>query len=190
MVLSGSILELARYSGGAFGFTTNEATNLIYSLQNGDANKVANNIALSSVNEQFKQQLGKIYPSTSAKTKGAIDTALSCGTTQCMTEQYQVLTALQVGASGDDALAINQATERLKGQAQVMGACIPGANCAAALAGVALSANALYRALGKRRQLHHDQSYGTATGEITIGNQIGAGEYKTVYTVKATPPRS
>jgi hypothetical protein len=65
-----------------------------------------------------------------------------------------------------------------------MGACIPGANCAAALAGVALSANALYGALGEAAAAAPRPSYGTATGEITIGNQIGAGEYKTVYTVK------
>ncbi|WP_256217037.1 hemagglutinin repeat-containing protein [Variovorax sp. OV084] len=144
--------QLARFAGGALGMTTNEAVNNIQDLQNRDAVRVTNQIALNVANAQFKQYLQSATGPTSDAVTNAIIQALSCGTTQCIADNYNALRSLQGSATGDDLKALVLTGQQLLGEAQVMGSCVAGANCAFSTAGAGMAAVRVYGALGEATQ--------------------------------------
>ena len=78
-----------------------------------------------------------------------INQALSCGTTRCISDNYNALRKLQDRATGDDSKALVLAGQQLLGEAQVMGSCVAGTNCAFPTAGAGMAAVRVYGALGE-----------------------------------------
>ncbi|SOD25343.1 filamentous hemagglutinin [Variovorax sp. YR752] len=159
--------QLAKYAGGAFGMTTNVAVNTIQDLQNKDGIRVANQIALNVANGQFKQYLQSATGPTSDGVTNAINQALSCGTTQCISDNYNALRKLQDSATGNDLKALVLVGQQLLGEAQTMGSCVAGTNCAFATSGAGMAAMRVYGAMGEAA-VAAGQAAGTNTPPAVI----------------------